>query len=300
MDMHTKKIRDKASWWIDKHFGLLLILPCVIVLMGMVIGPLIYTFHLSFHSWFISAVTPPKWVGITNFARIPTDQGLIRSLRVTAYFTFISLALQIGVGVGLAQLLNRDFEVRRIVRSILILPLASTPVAISLNWRLMLHPVLGIINYFLNVFGIKGQLWLTHPDMVMFSIIMIDVWQWTPLIMLIVLAGMTSVDPGFYEAAIIDGASGLQRFWHITLPLIRPAVIVASMLRFMDSIKTFDMIYVTTQGGPGWASRILNLYVFEQGFRYFHMGYASSLVVFVTSLIMGTSLLMIRFRRSSL
>jgi len=298
--MLTIKVKTevKSLSVIEKNFDLFLILPSVLVLIGLIVGPLIYTFYLSFHQWFISSVTGPKWIGIKNFSRIFSDPHFSYSLKVTAYFTFGGLVLQILVGVGLAQFLNRPFKGRAIVRAILILPMASTPVAISLVWRLMLHPTLGIINYFLNLVGTGGQPWLTQRETVIFSLVLIDVWHWTPLIMLIALAGMTSVDPSLYEAGAIDGASKSQLFWHVTLPLIRPAIVVAAMLRFMDSIKTFDMIYVTTEGGPGTASRILNLYIFDVGFRYFRMGYASALVILMTLLIMGTCLLMIKIRRS--
>jgi len=281
--MLTIKVKTevKSLSVIEKNFDLFLILPSVLVLIGLIVGPLIYTFYLSFHQWFISSVTGPKWIGIKNFSRIFSDPHFSYSLKVTAYFTFGGLVLQILVGVGLAQFLNRPFKGRAIVRAILILPMASTPVAISLVWRLMLHPTLGIINYFLNLVGTGGQPWLTQRETVIFSLVLIDVWHWTPLIMLIALAGMTSVDPSLYEAGAIDGASKSQLFWHVTLP-----------------IKTFDMIYVTTEGGPGTASRILNLYIFDVGFRYFRMGYASALVILMTLLIMGTCLLMIKIRRS--
>lgn len=298
--MRGKTTGKSLTLQVDKYFDLLLILPAVLVLAALVVGPLTYTLYLSFHTWFISSVAGPRWTGLRNFAKIFSDPHFFHSLKVTAYFTFGALVLQIAIGVGLAQFLNRPFKGRPIVRSVLVLPMASTPVAISLVWRLMLHPTLGIINYLLGVIGISGQPWLAQRETVILSLILIDVWHWTPLIMLIALAGMTSVNPNLYEAGAIDGASRWQLFWHITLPLIQPAVVVATMLRFMDSIKTFDMVYITTEGGPGTASRILNLYVFDQGFRYFRMGYASFLVILMTLLIMGASLLMIRSRRTVL
>jgi multiple sugar transport system permease protein len=275
-----------------------MIMPAVIALFVLVGGPLLYTLVLSLHTWSISAVTGPRFSGLTNFIKIFTDRHFYNSLAATAYFTFGSLFLQIVVGVGLAEFLNRSFKGIGFVRSILVLPMASTPVAISMVWRLMLHPTLGIINYFVGLTGLETQPWLSQYATVIPALIVIDVWHWTPLIMLIALAGMASIDRNLYEAATIDGASKVQLFWRITLPLIRPAVVVASMLRLMDSMKTFDMIYVTTAGGPGTASRILNLFVFDQGFRYFRMGYASSLVILMTLMMMGMSLALMRIRRA--
>ena len=283
--------------WVERRFDLLMILPALVALGAMVGGPLVYTIGLSFTDWHISSVRPPGWAGLTNFIGIFRDQGFYRALWVTLYFTFGSLLLQIVLGVALAELLNRKFVCKGLVRSVLILPMASTPVALSILWRLMLHPTLGILNHFVSETGLSPQPWLAQGTTVLPALIMVDVWHWTPLIMLIAMAGMSTIDRTLYEAAVIDGASDLQRFRRITLPLIRPAVVVAAMLRLMDSLKTFDEVYVITGGGPGNASRILNLFIFDQGFRYFQMGYASSLVIFMTVFMMGFTLMLIRVRR---
>lgn len=283
--------------WVDRHFDLLMVLPALAALVAMVGGPLAYTIGLSFTDWHISSVRPPGWAGIANFVSIFRDRSFYHALGVTLYFTFGSLVLQIVLGVALAEFLNRKFVGKALVRSILILPMASTPVALSILWRLMLHPTLGILNHFVSTIGLAPQPWLAQGTTVLPALIMVDVWHWTPLIMLIAMAGISTIDRTLYEAAVIDGASDQQRFWRITLPLIRPAVVVAAMLRLMDSLKTFDEIYVITGGGPGNASRILNLFIFDQGFRYFQMGYASSLVIFMTVFMMGLTLMLIRVRR---
>ena len=285
--------------WGDRHFDLLMVLPALVALAAMVGGPLVYTIGLSFTDWHISSVRPPGWAGIANFINIFQDDSFYRALGVTLYFTFGSLVLQIVLAVALAEFLNRKFVGKSLVRSLLILPMASTPVALSILWRLMLHPTLGILNHLISVIGLSPQPWLAQGTTVLPVLIMVDVWHWTPLIMLIAMAGMSTIDRTLYEAAVIDGASDLQRFWRITLPLIRPAVVVAAMLRLMDSLKTFDEIYVITGGGPGTASRILNLFIFDQGFRYFQMGYASSLVIFMTVFMMVLTLMLIQIGRAS-
>ena len=290
---------ESGTWrrWVDRHFDLLMVLPALVTLVAMVGGPLAYTIGLSFTDWHISSIRPPGWAGVTNFANMFQDGSFYRALWVTLYFTFGSLVLQIIIGVALAEFLNRQFVGKAVVRSLLILPMASTPVALSILWRLMLHPTLGILNHLISALGLSPQPWLAQGNTVVPVLIMVDVWHWTPLIMLIAMAGMSAIDRTLYEAAVIDGASELQRFRRITLPLIRPAVVVAAMLRLMDSLKTFDEIYVITGGGPGNASRILNLFIFDQGFRYFQMGYASSLVIFMTLFMMGLTLTLIRIRR---
>ncbi len=296
--MAEQTLGRSVSRWTDRHFDLLMILPAVAVLLAMVGGPLIYTIGLSFTNWHISSLRGPKFNGLVNFGRIFQDKYFYQALWVTFYFTFGSLALQIVLGVGLAEFLNKRFVGIGTVRSILVLPMAGTPVAIAILWRLMLHPTLGILNHLMRTVGIAAQPWLSQTHTVLPALIVIDVWHQTPLIMLIAMAGMAAIDPNLYEAAVIDGASRSQSFRHITLPLIRPAVVVAAMLRLMDSLKTFDMIYVVTQGGPGNSSRILNLFIFDQGFRYFQMGYASALVIVMTLLMLGLTLGLIRIRRS--
>ena len=175
--------------------------------------------------------------------------------------------------------------------------MAATPVAIALIWRLMLHPTLGILNYFIESLGLEAVTWLSSPNLVLPTLIAVDTWKWTPLIMLVAMAGMTAIPKTLYEAGKIDGASDFQLFAHITIPLIRPAVVVAAMIRFMDSLKEFDMIYTMTQGGPGVASQILNLYTFDNAFRYFRMGYASSIIVVMFLIIFFATLILVKIRR---
>ena len=289
---------DRVSLLLEKYFGITMVSPILLVLTLLLLGPLVYTIFLSFHTWFAGS-GPPSFVGLENFTRLINSQEFLKSLRVTAIFTGGSLALEIALGIGLAQLLNRDFIGKSLVRTVLILPLASTPVALSLVWRLMLLPDLGILNYFIELVGFSQVTFLSSSRLIIPTLIVIDAWRWTPLIMLIAMASMASIPDTYYQAARVDGASPFQQFVHITLPLIRPAVIVAAMLRFMDSLKQFDMIFVLTQGGPGTSSRILNLFVYDNAFRYFHLGYASAAVVIMILLIAGFSLMLSRLRRST-
>ncbi len=301
--MEVKKnfftISDRAKIILNKRFGLIMVLPALLAIVLILVGPVLYTLFLSFHDWFASSISGPKWIGFNNFVKIFTEIRFYQSLKTTAIFTFLGIALQLVFGVCLAQFLNRPFKGKAIVRTLLILPIASTPVAISLVWRLMLDPTLGIINYFLALLSWTPPTWLSDPVLALPTLIAIDVWQWTPLVMLIAMAGMATIPDALYEAAKIDGASSWKIFTQITLPLIKPSIVVAAMLRVMDSLKQFDMIYVTTQGGPGTATQILNLYVFDNAFRYFRIGYASSLIVIMFLIILAVNLLLSKVRRSA-
>ena len=277
----------------------LFVLPAFAFLIAAVAFPVLYTGVLSFTRWSASATEPPVWIGLGNYADVVfRDSGFRNSLLVTAYFTGVSVVIEVVLGVGLAQLLNREFIGRGLVRTLLILPVAGTPVALGLVWRHMYNPSNGIMNWLVSGIGLHPQRWLSDVTTVLPSLILFDVWQWTPLVMLIALAAMVALPPEPYEAAVIDGANALQIFFHLTLPLVRPAVAAAAMLRLMDSLKTFDQIYITTQGGPGTASQTLNLYVFEQAFRYLKFGYASALLLVLFVLILASNLILVSLRRS--
>jgi multiple sugar transport system permease protein len=284
------------SRWVDQHISWFFILPAVLFLAAVVAFPVVYTIGLSLFRW-SGAATPPAWIGSGNYADIfAGDPGFRNALFVTAYFTGVSVLIEVSLGVGLAQLLNREFIGKGIARTLLILPVAGTPVALALIWRHMYNPSNGIFTWFAEILGLAPQRWLADATTVIPSLILFDVWQWTPLIMLITLAGLISLPSDIYEAAQIDGASPWQVFWRITLPLVRPAIVAAAMLRFMDSVKTFDQIYVTTQGGPGIASQTLNLYVFDQAFQYLHFGYASALLIVLFIIILAGNVVLVSLR----
>jgi multiple sugar transport system permease protein len=195
---------------------------------------------------------------------------------------------------------NREFRGSEAVQAIYIFPFAATPVAVALIWRVMLNPEIGVLNYLLRCIGLPGSLWVSGEHTAVLSLVMVDVWKWTPMITLIVLAGLKSLPPDPYEAARIDGATALKIFWYITLPLIRPVLIAALMLRSLDNLKEFDMIYTITQGGPGIASETLYLYSYQVGFGFFKAGYGSVLMVVVFMIVLVFNVIMNRMRLSAL
>jgi multiple sugar transport system permease protein len=212
------------------------------------------------------------------------------------YFSSLSLSLELVLGLLIAVYFNREFKGSEIVQAIYIFPFAATPVAVALIWRIMLNPEIGVMNYLLQSLGLPGSLWVSSPMTVIPALVMVDVWKWTPMITLIVLAGLKSLPQDPYEAARIDGANTLQIFWHITLPLIRPVLIAALMLRSLDNLKEFDMIYTITQGGPGISSETLYLYSYNVGFSFFKAGYGSALMVVVFLIVLAFNVVMNRLR----
>lgn len=283
--------------WFDRNLKWIYTLPAVLFVLVMMLFPIIYTVRISFFEWSMSAMTPPKWVGLDNYAALLADGRFWHATGATFYFTFVALAAEVVLGVAIAVLLARQFRGKNIVKTVFLLPMVATPVAMGLVWMLIYEPTIGVANLFLKSLGFEPLLWLASTSQVIPSLIIIDVWEWTPMIALIVMAGISTLPSDPYEAADVDGANSWQKFTNITLPLLRPTILVAAMLRLIDVLKTFDIIYATTQGGPNFASETLNLYGYVLGFQYFKLGMASSLLVLFFLLVMGLTLFMIWMRK---
>lgn len=284
----------------ERHYAWLFPAPAVIVLLLMMAFPIAYTLYLSFTNWTPTATGSAQWVGLANYIKLLTnDERFINALGRTLWFTIAAVSIQCVLGVGLALIFNREFAGRGFFRTIFLMSMVATPVAIALVWMMILDINNGILNFLLDTLANVRVGWLSNRGVVLWSMILIDTWQWTPFIMLIALAGLSALPTEPYESAVIDGASGPQLFWHLTLPMLRPVLMVALMFRSIDALKTFDIIYVITGGGPAYASETLNLYAFAQGFSYFNMGYASALLALFFILVMGVSLLFIRLRRAT-
>jgi multiple sugar transport system permease protein len=253
---------------------------------------------MSLQEWFASSLTPPTLIGLANYQKILTGDPRFREAFFrTLYFTFIAVSVETVLGVAMALLFNREFWGRGLVRTLSILPMMATPTAISLVFVMMYHPTLGVMNYLVSLTGLSPFKWTYSSSTALYAIALVDVWEWTPLIMLIALAGLAALPKEPYESALIDGASPLQCFWLITLPLLRPTLIVAILFRSIDALKTFDIIFVMTQGGPSNSSETINILLFNQAFSYFNMGYASSMAVALFAIVMGASLILMKVRR---
>ncbi|MEX2536260.1 MAG: sugar ABC transporter permease [Trueperaceae bacterium] len=280
----------RASNFFDRNAKWLFPLPAMLAIMVLIVGPVLANFAISMQSWFIGL--PPSFVGLQNFGDALADRRFWNGVRNTFYFTLLAVPIQLVLGLGIAILFNREFPGKGFVRTIILLPMVATPVAIALIWALMFNPSLGVLNYFLESLGLPRSLWVASADLVIPSLVLVDVWQWTPMVALILLAALAGIPGEFYEAARIDGATGFQAFRFITLPSIRSAIIVALILRSIDALKTFDIIYVITAGGPGTASETLNVFAFKTGFEFFRAGYSASLLIFLMFLVLGIAIML--------
>jgi multiple sugar transport system permease protein len=293
-----KTAPSALTHFIDRRQAFAYPAPAVATLFLIVIIPIVFNLYLAFNKWTIG-LGQPRFIGLGNFLELLSDERVLNGVKVMIYFSGLSLSLEMVLGLLIAVYFNRQFKGSEVVQAIYILPFAATPVAVALIWRIMLNPEIGVLNYLLRSVGLPGSLWVSSPQTVIPALVMVDVWKWTPMITLIVLAGLKSLPHEPYEAARVDGASALQIFWYITLPLIRPVLIAALMLRSLDNLKEFDIIYTVTQGGPGIASETLYLYSYMVGFNFFKAGYGSALMVVVFLIVLVFNVVMNRMRLSA-
>lgn len=225
------------------------------------------------------------------------DHRFWNSLRITFYHSFISIVLEAVLGVAIAILFSRKFAGKKLVKTVMMFPMVATPVSIGLVWLLIYEPSIGLANQLLKKFGLHTQEWLGSVTQVIPSLILIDVWEWTPMIALICIAGLATLPTDPYESADVDGASSFQKLVHITLPLMMPTIITAITLRIIDLLKTFDTIYATTQGGPNFASQTINLMIFDTAFQNFKLGSASAFLIMFFAIILLIILLLTAIRK---
>ncbi|MFV0429194.1 MAG: carbohydrate ABC transporter permease [Arachnia sp.] len=228
--------------------------------------------------------TAGNFVGLENFTRALTDPTLAQSVIVTVTYVALGVGIEMALGIAIALLMRRDFLGRGLVRALVLIPMVLTPVVAGLTWRLLMDPTSGTINWLLGSLGLgDSHAFLSNPSTALFAVIVVEVWQNTPYVIIIVLAGLESLDPAPLEAAQIDGATGWRNLIHVVLPMIRPVIAIVVLLRIIDAVKTFALIQTMTRGGPGTSTLAISNYVYRTGFEVFDIGYSSALGL-VTSL----------------
>jgi multiple sugar transport system permease protein len=274
---------------------MLFVLPAIAVMMAVIIFPWLFTFFMSVHDWRMGQAK--TFVGLENYLKLFKDERFQNSVWITLVFTALSVVLPVILGVASALVFHRKFPLRGLLRGVFIMPMMATPVAVALVWTMMFHPQLGVLNYLLSLVGIPPSLWVFDQATVIPSLVLVETWQWTPLVMLIVLGGLASLPTEPYESALIDGATPWQMFRNITFPLVLPFIMVATIIRTIDAVKAFDTIFVITLGGPGTASETINLYLYTVAFAFYDIGYASAMVVVFMVVIMALCLILLYLRQ---
>ncbi|MBE0479144.1 sugar ABC transporter permease [Candidatus Aerophobetes bacterium] len=294
------KVSSFFSLFKRRYNWLLFLIPAVAALISIVIFPLIFSLSLSFHDWNLIRQREWTWAGIENYRTILFVDPYFRStLKVALLYLAGTVPLQLGLGLVVALVLYQIAKKTiQFLRTVLVIPVTMTPVLVGMIWRLMYNPDLGYLNYFLSWFGFSPISWTGMPQTALLSVMMADIWEWTPFAALILLAGLQSLPQEPFEAALVDGASSWQTFRYVTLPLLSPAMLVVLLIRMIDSFKTFDLIFVLTGGGPGLHTETLNYYTYRYGFKFFHLGYASALSWILVMVVTAISIILIRILQS--
>jgi multiple sugar transport system permease protein len=294
----SRRGRRRTSW-IDRNFPRLAVLPST-VLMLLVFGiPLLFSAWLSLEGWSPDqSLFGGTFAGVANYQDLVTDPDFVGSLILTLEYTAAVVAAELAVGMGIALLLNLDLAWIGVFRTLLIVPMMITPVVAAFCWKLLLDPDHGVVNYFIR----QHIVWLGRPDTALVSVAVVNVWQNAPYVAILLLAGLRSLPHEPMEAARIDGASRLQMFWHITVPLLRPYILVALLLRMIFEFRSFDNVYVMTSGGPANATMLLSMYTYMASFVRFDLslGAAAAWMMLLISLILtGCFIALVRRREAS-
>lgn len=289
----------RRTSFVETYLGVLFPLPAIVFIALLMVFPILYTLALSFTSWNLTSAAPMRFIGLRNYEQILNEPRFVDAILRTLAFTGFAVIIEGVLGTAIALILNRAFIGKSLAKLLLLLPLVSTPVAVGIIFNLFYDPTIGLVNFVLSTLGLPQGLWVSSASTVLASLVIVDVWQWTPMITLIVLAGLAGLSEEPVEAARVDGATPWQVLRYVTLPMVMPVILTAVILRLIDALKTFDIIFAMTSGGPGYASETLNIMGFKYSFEYFRMGQASVILIALFFLVLLCSLGIMKLRSSS-
>lgn len=299
-DAAGTRLAPKKRLLSDTVYSVLLITPAMILILIFALIPLAYAINVSFR---FADLTSPRgvaeFVGLENYHFALNDTFFWSSVQRTLNFAIFAVAIEMVLGVAIAFLLHDIKWFKGLARSLIILPLAASPFAVGLIWRYMYHPDFGVFNYLISQLGIPEQNWLGDAKLAMASVIAFDVWQWTPFIALIALAGLQSLPKEPFEAAALDGASRWRVLRTLTFPMLAPVLTLVLVLRTVDAVRLYDAIVSLTGGGPGTTTEVVTFYLYRLGMRFFRLDQASAMsLLFLFATVVFTGLLMRRFMRN--
>ena len=287
--------RPRLARAVSRNVGLLYVAPAALLLLAVTIVPFFYLIYNSLTNWNLQrAYLGKKFIGLENYATMLRDELFWQAVQVTLLTAVGVVVVQLTLGMLLALLFSRQLVGKRLLRSLFLLPLITTPVVVGLTWRMLYNADLGMINYVLRSLGLPEPIWLASSRWALPSVIITDTWQVVPFVTLMFVAGLQSLPVEPKEAAVVDGASTWRVFFDITLPQMRPLIFLALIFRATDAIRLFDLIYVMTSGGPANATQTLNLYTFKVGFTFLDIGYGSALAVVLMAVCLGISFVLVR------
>ncbi|WP_227356520.1 carbohydrate ABC transporter permease [Haladaptatus salinisoli] len=284
----TEATTERVLLWVDDHLKWLLTLPAVIILFALTFYPLLRAVEMSMYNYLPTGLGR-NYVGIGNFTDLLSNQTFHHSLWVTAKFVTTAVVVEFLLGFGIALLLNKKIKLRGLWQTFILIPMILSPTVIGLIWRLLYAPN-GLLDFMAQPIIGHNVGWISEPNIALYSVIIADVWQWTPLVVLVMFAGLQSIPDHVKEAAVMDGASRRQRFVDITLPYLKSLIVLVLIIRLVDALRVFAKVYILTRGGPASSTNVISMELYRIAFRFSNYGEASAmaltLLVFVLILAM--------------
>lgn len=259
-----------------RRAALLLIGPALLLLVGIFVYPFVYALYISFTEWTLGQQLSPTWAGFANYTSLFGDDRFQNAIYRSGVFVTGAVSIELVLGFALALLFNKHLPAFGFFRTLAVLPVMVMPVATGLVWFYVLNFQYGPLNIMLRAFDLAPQNWLPHPTWAMGALILADVWQWTPFVMIVLVAGLRSLPEYVYEAAALDGLGPVETFFKVTLPLLRPVILIVLLLRFMDAFKLMDLVFMLTKGGPAGRTETLSYFIYVMGLQLFRVGVAAA------------------------
>ncbi|MDF2998225.1 MAG: binding-protein-dependent transport system inner rane component [Xanthobacteraceae bacterium] len=275
--------RDWRTGWAFALPGLL----TLVVVMGF---PLVYALLISLSSLTLLKPALTPFVGFRNFAAVMADPLFWGALWLTVKYSVVTVLGEFVIGLGVAMMLNRTVTMKPVYFAILTIPMAMSPVSVALIWRMLLQPNLGIVNQMMETLGLPRLDWLGSADLALWTMAGIDIWQQTSFVVLILAAGLAALPRDPYEAAEVDGASQLQQFWYITLPMLRPVAMIAVIIQLINEFRTYDLVYVLTKGGPGTSTEMLSFFAYRRAFLGLHLNEGAAAAFILLLIVLGLTI----------
>ena len=282
----------------DRRFGWLMASPSLALLFLVILFPVFWALFTSLHEYTLIAPNFDTFTGIDNFTKAIGEPEFRHTLLLTGFFVFAVVLLEFALGFLVALMLNSVERFKPIYYAILLCPLLMNPVIVGLIWRMFLHPTLGIVNYLLSTIGVDPVNWLGSTNVALWTVVMVDIWHQVSFMIVLLLAGLSALPKEPYEAARVDGASIWQSFWRITVPLMRPVIIVTLLIRLIFAVKTYDLIYIMTRGGPGVSTDLVSYFIYRTAFVSLNIGEASAMSIILLGIILGLTAYLYRYMRS--
>jgi multiple sugar transport system permease protein len=261
--------------------------PAIVLLAAVLAYPLLYTLDISFRSFSLADFAPSDWVGFDNYRGVLHDESFLNSLKVTGLYLVLALPVQIALGFGVAFLINAEWKGRGVVRALFLIPMVVAPVVSGGIWKIMLDPLWGVVTWFLGLFGTGPVEWFGDAGIAMITIVIIDTWRSVPFVALIASAALLALPKDVFEAAAVDGANWWQTMKSISLPMLTPIIAATFVVRWLGAVKMFDIIVATTNGGPGQATNVVNLYIYRQAFQLLKFSESSAMAMIVLVITMA-------------